>query len=406
MEGSVQSASSNTEQPAAPTRKRWQRRRSAYLSLLGNAAFGGITAVGLPVSLNAAGLSKVEIAVFFVVNGVIAVLYNTMLVPRIRRKGYPQWALLGTTAAVPVGITIIHFNASTPALLYLGGALMIFVSATVPQIMGKVEAQSRGEAQERVVADLRQILIVGYIIGLVFYSLVEALQVPPLLAAAGAALIAFLGAWGRIFNGRVEMASPRPPRSRLAVRRSLVLMIAALAVVGLMKSVDTLRGIYLPLFAVSSGVDAAAISPLFLVASLLELAALPLLARMSMRHGSPMTMSVVCGVGIVAFTLLLISQTYPVLLASQVLYAVVGAGFQSIGLVLLARAAGSDAGSGASAYMAVTQVGTVLGALLPLMVHGYSADIFLIAVLLCGVGMVIALALHGPLSRKALDGAE
>jgi SET family sugar efflux transporter-like MFS transporter len=167
-----------------------------------------------------------------------------------------------------------------------------------------------------------------------------------------------------------------------------------------MKSVDTLRAIYLPLFAVSSGIDAAAVAPLFLTTALLELLALPLLSRLSMRIGSPLTMLVVAGTGVMSFALLLLSQAYTTLVVSQVLYAVVAAGFQSIGLVLLSRTAGSDIGAGASAFMAVTQIGTILGALLPLAVHGYSIEIFLIAALFCGTGALIAVALHRPLARQ------
>lgn len=133
---------------------------------------------------------------------------------------------------------------------------------------------------------------------------------------------------------------------------------------------------------------------MFLISALLELAALPLLGRLSATRGSAVTLVVIALFGVGSFSLLLLATTYPVLLLAQVLYAVVGVGFQSTGLVLLGRTSRGGVGAGASAYMAVTQVGTVLGAVLPLMVEGYSSGIFVIATVLVALAGMLAVALR------------
>ncbi|QHC59597.1 hypothetical protein [Rathayibacter sp. VKM Ac-2760] len=362
-------------------------------ALLGNAVFGGITAVGVPVALDAAGLAKAQIAVFFVVNAAIAVAYNTLLVPRIRRAGYPRAALLATSAAVPAGVLLIRFSGGAPIPLHLGGALMLFVTTVIPQLFGRVAARRGGEAQESMIARLRAVLISGYILGLIVYALLAQAGIDPLLGAAAAAAGTTLCAVGCASSPAGREPGDESAASATRSRR-LGVFVAALALVALLKSVDTLRAIYLPLSAIASGVPAALVAPALLASAVLELAALPALSRLSAARGSTLTLAVVALAGIVSFSILAGSTSYGTLLVSQLVYAVVGAGYQSIGLLLLERTSGGGPGAGASAYMAVVQIGTVLGALLPLAVTGYDPRIFLLAVALSAGALVLALALR------------
>ncbi|NRG40104.1 hypothetical protein GTU73_06280 [Rathayibacter sp. VKM Ac-2804] len=360
-------------------------------ALLSNAVFGGITAVGVPVALDAAGLAKVQIAVFFVVNAAIAIAYNTLLVPRIRRAGYPRAALVATSLAVPVGLLLVRASGGHVVVLYLGGALMLFVSTLVPQLFGRVAARG-GDTQEASIARMRAVLISGYILGLVLYALLAQAGLDPLLAAVAAAVVTAVCATG---CRSTRLAAPDGPRSDGSTRPRLALVfLAALALVALLKSVDTLRAIYLPLFAVSSGVPAALVAPVLLASAVLELAALPALSRLSSARGSVLTLAVVALAGVLAFSILSSTQSYPALLVSQALYAVAAAGYQSIGLLLLERTSGGGPGAGASAYMAVVQIGTVLGALLPLAVTGYDPRIFLLAVGLAATALLLTVALR------------
>jgi hypothetical protein len=361
-------------------------------ALLSNAVFGGITAVGVPVALNAAGLAKVQIAVFFVVNAAIAIGYNTLLVPRIRRAGYPRSALLATSLAVPAGLLLVRASGGHVVVLYLGGALMLFVSTLVPQLFGRVAAQGRGDTQESSIARMRAVLISGYILGLILYALLAQAGLDPLLAAVAAAVLTTVCATSCPSTPTVD---PDARVASAAARPRLVLVfLAALALVALLKSVDTLRAIYLPLFAVSSGIPAAHVPPVLLASAVLELAALPALTRLSSARGSVLTLAVVALAGVLAFSILAGDQSYPALLVSQTVYAVAAAGYQSIGLLLLERTSGGGPGAGASADVAVVQIGTVLGALLPLAVTGYDPRIFLLAVGLAATALLLALTLR------------
>lgn len=369
---------------------RLKGRGAAYVALLTNSIFGGLTAVGVPLALNSAGLSKVEIAIFFVVNAGIAVTYNVALVPRIQARGYPRVVFVLTASAVPVGTLIISLGASNVALLYLGGALMLFVSTIVPQIIGRVAGLAANDGHEKVVADLRQAIIVGFLLGLLIYSLVAAAGIPPMTAAAAVAAVTPLAGLGKAFRERVPYLPKRASSPGVAPRRHSMALWFALAVVALLKSADVLRSIYLPLFAVSSGIDRAAVSPLFALSAVLELAVLPLLTMFCLRYGAPILIAMVALVGACSFGWLLLDQSYLSLLAAQAIYAVFGCGYQTVGLVLLAKVAGDDAGHGASLYTAVIQIGTVLGALLPLIIDGYSVSVFWIALILCAAGAALA----------------
>ncbi|QHC63686.1 hypothetical protein GSU69_14030 [Rathayibacter festucae] len=325
-------------------------------------------------------------------NAAIAIGYNTLLVPRIRRAGYPRSALLATSLAVPAGLLLVRASGGHVVVLYLGGALMLFVSTLVPQLFGRVAAQGRGDTQESSIARMRAVLISGYILGLILYALLAQAGLDPLLAAVAAAVLTTVCATGCPSTPTVD---PDARVASAAARPRLVLVfVAALALVALLKSVDTLRAIYLPLFAVSSGVPAAHVPPVLLASAVLELAALPALTRLSSARGSVLTLAVVALAGVLAFSILSSTQSYPALLVSQAVYAVAAAGYQSIGLLLLERTSGGGPGAGASAYMAVVQIGTVLGALLPLVVTGYDPRIFLLAVGLAATALLLALTLR------------
>lgn len=349
-----------------------------------NAMFGGITAVGLPLALNVQGLSKASIAMFFVVNAFIAIAYNTLAVPRVRKAGYPRFLLICTLTGVPVGTLIISSADGNLFRLYLGGALMLCVSAVVPQVFGRAGDTSGSESNGAMIISFRRVLIAGYIVGLLVYSACAELGLAPLPTAAAVSSFCLLGACSRVFSGivfpRQPTLSSAAPRSRN--HRATVALVGALCIVALLKSVDTLRGLYLPLVGVSRNIDPSILSLSFMLAALLEFAMLPLLGRLTRRHGAPLTIVAVSLTSTIVFTTLALSTGLWELALAQALYSFVGAGFQSVGLLLLAEVRGSDAGAGASAYMAVTQVGTVIGALLPLLVPGYSSAIFWVAALL------------------------
>jgi hypothetical protein len=374
-----------------------------YAATAGNAVFGGLTGVGIPVALSGFGLAKIDIATFFVVNSGFAIVYNLMVMPWIQRRGNRQWFFVASSAAIPLGLGAILLGRGFAPLLYVGGALMMFVATIIPQIFSRIAARQEVSSPEAVVGRLRQLLVAGYILGLALYAIVSAIGASPLFVAlvvsAGTTFVALAPSF-RIrsthrFGGESVEVGGRVRTGRL--------VLLAVSLVALMKCVDALRMIYLPLYSSVNGLSGSSISALFLIASICELAAIPLLARMSSRWGPARTLTVIGSVGAAAFVAPLMESPYGVLAASQVLYAVFGAGFQSIGLVLLANVLRGDVGRGASSYMATIQIGTMLGAVLPLFVPGYEPSLFFMAGAICllCVGLSVVLNAAMPSSRPA-----
>lgn len=364
-------------------------RLGAYIVMGASSITASVSAVGLPVHLDAAGLDKNEIAVFFVVNAVVAILYNLLAIPRIAMRNYPAWILRASCLAVPAGILVISFCASAPALLYLGGGLMLLTTMTFPQILGIVSREATPGTQEKVVATFRQVMVAGYIAGLGILAISEIFGADALLVAATAAIVAAIATWSRSLSTRFSApqptVNPEYGNVRVWTRPRVIAVFAAIILVGLMKATDSIRSIYLPLYTIGEGHASSLIPLLFGICALSELLILPFLARSSAHIGSSKTLAIVSASGMSSFAILLIWNGLPGLIVSQVVYAIFAAGFQSVGLLMLSRAVGRDAGVGAGIYVAVIQVGTMLGAALPLLVEGYGPDIFLIAI---GVGAV------------------
>ncbi|WP_148076812.1 MFS transporter [Frigoribacterium sp. PhB24] len=365
---------------------------SPSVLLLAASIFSGMTSVAIPVHLNAAGLSKLEIVCYFIASAVIVVSYSLGIVPRVARRGYPAGPLRLTTALVPIGTLVLLFGASKPFYLYLGAAVMLLTTTSLPQVFGRVAA-ANPDSQDGIVFKLRQTMVLGFILGLGLYSAAAFAGIHPLALSAACATCCALTAWSPYFSRSIPVRARVQPQPRTAERRkaTATLLVAAIAVVAMMKGVDTLRGIYLPLFAIQSGMPSEAIAPLFIVTAVAELALLPLIGRCTSKWGELRTLAAICALGIIAFCMLFVFRWYGGLLASQVVYAAFAAGFQSIGVVLLARVTGRDVGQGAALFMTVIQTGSILGAVLPLLVPGYQAGIFLIAAALCLVSVGVCL---------------
>lgn len=380
-------------------RSRLRGLHSPILTLLINAIFGGMTSVGLPVFLDAAGLSKAGIAAFFVIGSVVAVVGNLGILPHLVHQDYPAWAIRLTTAAVPVGTVLIALGAAHPAVLYAGVLLLQCCSMTVPQIFGRVARSVSVRDAEVVTIDLRQFMVIGYVLGLIVYSGISALGINAMFASAVIAAIGAATSWSLFFARPLEPVDEVPSVSRghgHRVRprhiRSLALsVVGALILVATMRGIDSLRGIYVPLFAVHEGIPQALVSPLFLATSVTEIGILPLLGRANTRWGPAMSLVGICGCALVSFGLVIASGgSYAVLLISQFVYSVFASGFQSIGMILLSRVENSNVGKGAAVYQAITQTGTVVGVTMPLLVPGYSSGVFVIATGMCVGCMVLS----------------
>ena len=247
--------------------------------------------------------------------------------------------------------------------------------------------------------------MVGFITGLGLYSILSLTPVPPLAGAVAVALVGALLVL-RLPPGRLAAHTVSARRSTgpdgAALRTVTAAVALSLVAVALMKSADQLRGVYLPLYAVTIDIPEATISLLFIATAVIEIPLLSALIRLDGKFGTTATLAMVCGAGAVAFLLVFLAGNYAVLLLSQVIYAVFAAGFQSIGLVLLGRQMRGGNGAGANAYTAVTQVGIVMGVLLPLLTPGYSRWIFVIGAAICVLAAALVAAAKVVADRSAV----
>jgi hypothetical protein len=368
---------------------------SPSVLLLAASVFSGIMSVAVPVHLDASGLSKLAIVAFFIASALIVVGYSLGIVPRLARLGYPAAPLRVTTAVVPFGTLFILYGADHVVLLALGAVMMLATTTSVPQVFGRVAALYEQDPGA-VVFRLRRTMVLGYVLGLGVYSVASFARIEPLLVGSMFATISAILAWSPYFSRHVDLPR-RNQEASAAVRtrpRATALLAGAIAVVAMMKGVDTLRAMYLPLFATGAGVPNDAIAPLFIVTAVTEVVLLPHLRRITGRFGEFRTLGVICAVATGAFVMLFAIRGYGTLLASQFIYAAFAAGLQSIGVVLLARVTGRDIGQGAAIFMTVMQSGSVLGVVLPLVVPGYQSGIFAIAAALCLVCTGVCLALR------------
>ncbi|WP_418155655.1 MFS transporter [Actinoalloteichus caeruleus] len=381
------------------------------IGLLANATFTGLVSVALPLFLADRGAGKGEIALFFVLNALAAAVLN-LTVGRVLRRGSSRWAVAGSAGVSALGLVALAVTAETAAR-YPAGMAVMAMSLVYPQYVAMAHHYS-SRSVARTVSSLRIRYVAGYVAGLgVFAVAAEAERVTtsPLLGpvgvAVGLALLNVAVAWlplsGRPTPERqADQVGPAAAGARWRPSRALVVT-AAIAVLSL-RAADSLRGVYLPLYANDAGIGSSGVSALFAVTAVVEFAVLVPIAAASDRFGSRPALVVVSLVGLASFLMIVVDAGYPVLVLSQVVYAVFAAGFQSIGLVILGEALASGMGGGAALYTALVQVGSTVGILAPLVVPGYSPAVFLIAVGFCALATVLLLVGRRPTASS--DGAD
>lgn len=390
----------NTRSVYLTVLKRWNYSSLLFLS----ATFAGATTAAFPLLLLGFGYSKPAVAIFFCINPLIAVLYNLVGMRWVARAGYPPMLLVITCLCVPTGTALMAFSGGNGFILYLGSALMVTTSTIIPQVFGRMAAATSGDTQELLIAALRQLQVAGYITGLGAFALFGTINVEPTFGAAAISIVAALIAMTvakdarPVPHRRTPDASSASPIDTGAVSlpRWTSGILVAVIIVALLKAADAMRAVYLPLYTATTGFSAADISLLLIIVAIIEFAVLPAVGRGGQRFGNYKMIALIGVLGSVSFLILMITDERSWIYASQVFFAMFAAGFQSIGLAMLARLLPGGAGQGAAVFQAVIQMGAILGVTLPLLLPGYSSSIFAVAFLAC----ILAATLSTLLSRS------
>jgi hypothetical protein len=361
--------------------------------IAGNAVYFALFSVTLPLLLAAHGVGKTALAVFFLVNAVGGALLHVTVGRRALTR-LPVRAALPLCALLSAGgMAAVTLGAGGPALLLAGVAVMAS-TLNYPRLLTEV-----GTGDARAVAATRLLFVIGYLLGTGLFAA---------LSAGGVRVAAYGAVAASLVNAGVGVCTPAAPRASVPVsaaasrgggagrgearrggaqgggaRRGGAVLAATLGAVLLLRGSDSLRQVYLPLYAVAIGLPGPLLSTLFAVTAAGEAVLLLPLAHLGRRAGTRRALCAVAAAGCVSFAAVACGGGYPVLVCSQLAYAFFTAGLQTTGLLLVQETTPGGPASGASVFMAVTQLGSTLGILAPLAVPGYSPAVFALPVAFC-----------------------
>jgi len=363
--------------------------------IFANAALTGLVTVVLPLQLDEQGATKTFIALYFVATALTTASLNFILGRRIRRINSPGRWICALHLVSATGLILVA-NPPTPAVLNFTGPMVMASGLAFSFYVSIADRSDRSQA--RTASSVRLTYVLGYVAGLGAFSVVVQVQArfaPWLIPAFAAAGLAVLNALLSLLPMPIRHTAASDGKTEVPMATSrigtgwLVFALSAFSVM-LARSADSLRQVYLPLYSVHTNVPRSWIAALFAVGSMTEILVLYGIGRVGERIGSGRAMRIVCCVGAVSFGLMAVSSDLWLLLLSQVLYATFGAGFQSFGMLLIANALQSELGKSAAIYTALTQIGSTVGMISPLVLPGYTPRIFLIATAFCLVAGFLA----------------
>jgi len=366
--------------------------RSFTVAIGANGAALGIISLTYPLLLNALDATKLEVVLLFVIDACVVVAANL--------GGVPEWSsrdrrgALATQVVAAAGL-LTAAGSSFLLQLYAGAAMSMGLTVLFPCILGALSTGDVRPSKSYVVSMLRRCFTAGFLTGTAVVGLTgltgRSHGVRTAVAVAGGlAVVSAVATW----FGMTRVKSPAtrsgdatangmPPRRPSSQRVSRGVALGLLAAVILLKAADSLRGVYLPLYAAKSGISVSVISGLFLVTGVGEILILPFLARLTETAGARTALIGVAGIGAAVFAVIVFGgRSYWTLFGSQALYAVYAAGYQMMGVVVLGEAIGGLL-RGAAVYTAVMQCGALTGIFLPLAVPGYSSALFVGALVCC-----------------------
>jgi hypothetical protein len=358
-----------------------------------NATFYGQISVTLPLAISASGATKAQIAIFFSVSAVVAASLNLIGGPALRRRGSPWWGASGCGLVAAAGTLAVLAAAPSP-VMYLAGAAMMTMTLVFPHYITIIDG-FRVAAPARLVGRMRRLFVIGFVGGLGLASLGDLLSsvvagFQPLWIAAAVALASGLIPLSEISLKAGPATAAKPaPNDRAGRSRTRAAVLAVVAAVLLLRGADSVRLVYLPLFVVGQGMSSTFVAVLFLASVVAEVPLLGPISALADRIGSRRTIVLVAAAGLASFALIAVGSGIALLILSQLLYAVFAAGFQSIGMVLLSDVLDGGLGAGADVYTGMVQVGAVFGVVAPLLVPGYSAQIFLLGAGFCLFSMLL-----------------
>ncbi len=349
------------------------------------------------------GLDKAGVTVFFLINtllGIVVALGTGYLSDGTVARHKLVLAGGGVASLGYLGLAI----ASQPIHAFMAGAIVAGFAVLFPQLFavakGSVVADWKREEQVVGITALRTLFSFGFILGTALASGLARVLDMQLIFLLVAVAIFFLTVYSARVLYQIEghMAqrasrsaetSSSPSAESHRVILPLYALVAPLVALTILRGADSTRTVYLPLVLFDLFRDASIAPLMFGITAVAELITIGLVGYLSHRIGEKTTIAISALSGGLCFILLIFTQSLAVLYVIQVLYAVFVAAMVGVAMAYVQGMFPDRVGMGGSVYMALFNMGSLIGILSPLLVTGYDQTVFVIPAILCVVGAAL-----------------
>ncbi len=354
------------------------------------------------------GLDKNEVTIYFLMTTLLGIVV-TLGTGFLSDGAIARYKLVGVGGLIAAVGYFGIAQATQPTHAYIAGGLMIGLSVLFPQLFavakaGVVADWSHADQTTGITA-LRTFFSLGYVLGTALGSaLVRVVDIQIVFMLLGGAVVGltigsalFLIQIERYIADRAvgddsaETDAHEKPKRNQPISLPYTAMIVPLLALIVLRGADSTRGVYLSLVMLQLFNDAGIGPMMFGITAAAELITMAMVSELAGRIGERDAIAVGALFGAVYFIVLSFSQSLPLLYFMHIIYAVFVAALLGVAMAYVQRMVSARAGLGGSLYLAVFNIGSLVGILSPLLVTGYSQEIFIIPAILCVVG---ALMLH------------
>ncbi|GGR50435.1 putative sugar efflux transporter [Deinococcus seoulensis] len=299
-------------------------------------------------AVNRVGMSPFQIGVFLTLNAVAAVLVATLLARWSDRLPNRKPIVMATLAAGTAAYALISVTASFAGLLVIGVLLLSLGAAAFPQVFSFARASLRdvpADLADRAMTVLRSVFSLSWVVGpglgalllgdsdyrAVFLAAAAcfALAALPLIRVPGRRPLPSPGA-AQTTAEQERGAQQAAAQTRRANRRVIAFGAAAFVLYGMSMQMGMAM---FPLFVTDTlGGDAREVGFLVGLCALLEIPVMLALVMWRRLPGVPTLIAAGMGLFVLHFALIVLSNSLPLLIAAQVVRAVVLAILAGLGM--------------------------------------------------------------------------
>jgi MFS transporter, SET family, sugar efflux transporter len=343
------------------------------------------------------GMDKPQLTVFFVV--VIFVGTVVTLVTGYLSDGMiARYKLVAVGGCIAVLGNIGIATATQPLHMFMAGIALEGVAVFFPQLFAVAKAGVLGDwsRDDQVVGitAFRTLFSLGFIIGTATASwLVQVMDIQAAFfpIAVGGVILTICSVMVLYqVEGRITAKAVDTPASESEEARGVTLpfyaLIVPLVALIVLEGADSTRTVYLTLVMFQRFKDASIAPLMFGISATAELVTMGLIGSLASKIGEKNAIFGGALVGSFCFIVLAFAQPLSILYAIQPVYAVFVAALQGVAMAYIQGLLTQRAGLGGALFMAVFNIGALVGILSPLLVTGYTQTVFTVPAVLCVAG--------------------